>query len=235
LTRIRTVATHEIVSATFPRPAATERDELARALGRAIDTALGWFSFEAGRGRRPGIERASERGRAELSELCRDADLHPTVAERAELDREIEGVVRAFRGSPLYGLERPRSRLLLIDESVGVYAQPDYWDRASAFYEMKSYKASPPPPDLLLQIAFFHLAFPGFKGVLAGFDRHADPVTVHLAELPPPSEEERDRILGNAEAFGRAHGVEKVLEYVDVPVVRYRLPPGSPPTDPAPS
>lgn len=231
MTVVRTVATHEVVSSVFPRPV-REGDELAMAIGKAIDTALGKYSFEAGRGRRLRISAAVAIGLREFDELCRDADLHPPEPVRAGIEMEVQRVVRAFRGSVLYGLERPRSRLVLIDESVGVYAQPDYWDRSARFYEMKSYRAIPPPPDIALQVAIFQLAFPGFQAFLVGFDRHSDPVDVRIAEVPSPPEADRARALRSAFEVGRRTGREKVLEYIDVPVIRYRLPP-DPPTDPS--
>ncbi|MCI4357582.1 MAG: hypothetical protein L3J95_04345 [Thermoplasmata archaeon] len=223
------MATHEVVSATFPREV-TERDELGMAIGKAIDTALSRYSHEASRGRRPGVTAIVALGRAEFEELARDADLAIAAADRAEVERQISGVVRAFRSSVLFGLERPRSRLILIGETVGVYAQPDFWDRRSTFYEMKSYRAIPPSPAVALQVALFCLAFPGFRARLVGLDRHANPVSVLDDELPPPVEEERARILHLAFDFGLHHGTDKVLEFIDVPVVRYPLPPGSDPT-----
>ena len=163
-------------------------------------------------------------GSGEFDELCRDADLHPSESVRAGIEQEMLRVIRAFRGSVLFGLERPRSRLVLIGESVGVYAQPDYWDRSTSFYEMKSYRAIPPPPDVALQVAIFQLAFPGFRALLIGFDRHSDPVDVKIAEVPPPSEEERIQTLHLAHEVGLRNGREKVLEYIDVPVIRYPRP-----------
>jgi hypothetical protein len=225
MTGVRTVATHDVVSATFPR-VVTERDELGMAVGKAVDTAVSRYSHEASRGRRPGVAAIVALGRAEFEELARDADLVLTEADRAEVERQISGVVRAFRGSVLFGLERPRSRLILIGETVGVYAQPDFWDRRSAFYEMKSYRASPPSPEVTLQVALFCLAFPGFHARLVGLDRHANPVTVHVEEMAGPGEEEQARILRLAFEFGVEHGTDKVLEFIDAPVVRYALPPG---------
>ncbi|HEV2519772.1 MAG TPA: hypothetical protein VGX00_04020 [Thermoplasmata archaeon] len=224
MTRVRTVATHQVVSSTFPRPV-TEADELGMAIGKAIDTALGRYSHEASRGRRPGVAATVEFGMSEFDALRREADLVLAEALVIEVRREIEGVIRAFRGSVLFGLERPRSRLILIGEATGIYAQPDYWDRRHAFFEMKSYRAIPPPPDVALQMALFHLAFPGLRGSLVGFDRHADPVSVHLAEVPAPTPSERARLLRIAHRCALEIGVEKVLEYVDAPVVRYALPP----------
>lgn len=123
------------------------------------------------------------------------------------------------------GLARPRSRLILINERVGVYAQPDYWNGRDRFYEMKSYHALPMPPDVGLQMELFQLAFPGLRAFLACFDRHAVPVTTTIEEIPAPSPETADEVLKMAYQVGLEKGIDKVLEYVDNPVVRYAIPP----------
>ena len=219
------MATHDVVSAVFPREV-TERDEIGMAVGKAIDTALSRYSHEASRGRRPGVSAMVALGLEEFDELARDADLALAGTDRAEVERQLSGVVRAFRSSVLFGLERPRSRLILIGETVGVYAQPDFWDRRSTFYEMKSYRTVPPSPEVALQVALFSLAFPGLRAVLVGFDRHANPVAVRVGEVAAPDEGERDRILRLAFECATQHGTDKVLEFIDAPVVRYELPPG---------
>lgn len=222
MTVIRTLATYEVVQRTHPRPV-TERDELGMAVGRAIDAALSRYSHEAGQHRRPTVT-SMRRYAAELldTEL---ADAHvvlPPTDREKELGK-VAGVLQAFRKSELFGLSRPRSRLILINETIGVYAQPDYWDGRTTFYEMKSYRAVPPPPDVAMQLRFFQLAFPGLRGVLACFDRHAMPVETTLLPIPPIAEAEARETLRAAYRAGLENGQEKVLEYVDNPIVRYPL------------
>jgi hypothetical protein len=228
MTTVRTVATHQIVQRCFPRPAASEADELGMAVGRAIDEALARSNHEAGSGRPPtqtAMQRyAAERLEAELREI--DLTIAPPLREAT--DRAIHGVLRAFRGSALFGLPRPKSRLILVNERVGVYAQPDYFDRMQRFYEMKSYRAVPSPPDVALQLTYFQLAYPGWEGVLACFDRHAVPVTVSLLPVPPLAPAAAEEALRRALAVGEELGLPKVLQYVDNPIVRYSVPPGPP-------
>jgi hypothetical protein len=112
---------------------------------------------------------------------------------------------------------------VLVNELVGVYAQPDYWDGRANFYEMKSYLAFPPPPEVGLQLKLFQLAFPGVAAHLASFDRHHLPVRSQIDRLPTLTENEVKELLALALRVGLEHGVTKVLEYVDVPIIRYRL------------
>jgi hypothetical protein len=220
MTTIRAVAAHEVVRATYPRPV-TERDELGMATGTAIDSALSHFSYEFRQGRRPTATAANALAVDVLEQQLEEAALVPSPEDRARMVEEIAGVLRAFRKSELFGLIRPKSRLIVIDGRVGVYAQPDYWDGKSRFYEMKSYLAIPPPPDIALQVGLFQLAFPTCEGFLACFDRHAIPVTTTIAPVAPLTAPERSAILENAYQVALGSGLEKVLEYVDAPMVHY--------------
>ncbi len=186
MTTVRTVAAHEVVRATFPRPV-TEKDEIGMAVGKAIDGALSQYSHEFAQGRRPSRTAMNRVATDILDEELRDADLDLAADERERHCAAIGSVLQAFRQSEVMGLPRPKSRLILINERVGVYAQPDYWDGRGRFYEMKSYHADPIPPDVRLQVDLFQCAFPKFRAYLAWFDRHATPVSTTIQEISPLS------------------------------------------------
>lgn len=213
-----------MVAAHFPRPEPTDRDLMGMAAGRAIDSAMARLSHLAREGRRPTMA-AAERHLAELVDLeIHEAGLGPGPELREPMLAELRPLLRAFRKSPLLGLPRPRSRLVLINERVGVYAQPDYWDGRRRFFEVKSFRAIPPREDIRLQLELFQLAFPGLEAVLACFDRHAAPV-VEERWIPAPITPDRTRsVLAEAERVASEHGVVRVLEYVDNPIVRYSVP-----------
>lgn len=223
MTTVKTVAAHEVVRAAYPRPV-TERDEVGMAVGTAIDETLSRFSHEFGPSKRPTLTSMNAWASEILDRKLADADLHLTPADRAKQLEEIAGVLRAFRGSVVMGLSRPKSRMILINDQVGVYAQPDYWNARDRFYEMKSYYANPTPPDVRLQLQLFQCAFPGFRAFLACFDRHAMPVVPIIEEVPPIEPDALGEVLRLAYRTGLAEGTEKVLEYVDNPIVRYSLP-----------
>lgn len=220
------IPAHEIVQRTYPRPP-REQDEVAKAVGKAIDGALSKFSYDFRQGRRP----TATAIRA-LSERLLDDELEAAATEVSPGDREkvlkqVGGVLQAFRRSELFGLPRPRTRIILIHSEVGVYAQPDYWDGKSRIFEMKSYRAIPPPPDVELQLRLFHLAYPRFESFLVCFNRHTDPVETSSLRILPPTETEAAQTLRLAYDLGRQHGEEKVLEYLDEPTVHYPLPPAA--------
>ncbi len=222
MTTIRTIPAYEVVQRTYPRPP-REEDEVGKAVGRAIDGTLSHFSHEYRQGRRPTGTAMRSFGEALLDEELASAALALSAPGRAALLEQVHGSVQAFRKSPAFGLSRPKSRVILIDDRVGVYAQPDYWDGRGRFYEMKSYRAIPPPPDVQLQLRLFQLAFPRFESVLLCLDRRARPVEMSTLTVPPPTPEEALATLRTAFALGEEHGEPKVLEYVEGPFVPYRL------------
>lgn len=221
MTMVRTLATHEVVRHLYPREPATEVEEIARATGKAVDHALSQWSHLHRQNLRPTAASISRAARETLEEELRDADVVPTAEQRELALRQITGVLQAFRKSPLFGLSRPRSHLLLIDGDVGVYAQPDFWDPSRCFYEMKTFRAVPPSAEVALQVNLFQLAFPGLVSYLACFDRYRDPVETTIAEVPPLSRERVKELLAQARRIGQEIGQEKVLEYIDLQKVAY--------------
>ncbi len=220
MTTIKTVAAHEIVRRAFPRPP-TERQEFGMAVGKAIDSTLSRYSHQFDRGLRPTVGAMSRFATTTLEEELRDIDLPVETPEKAAAQAQITAVLQAFRKTEVFGLPRPKTRMVLIDELVGVYTQPDYWDRKSRFYEMKSYRAVPPPPDVGLQLRLFQLGFAGFEGFLLCVNRHATPPDVTITPVLPMTEAESAETLGQALKIGLEIGTSKVLEFIDSPVVRY--------------
>ncbi|MGD0249542.1 MAG: hypothetical protein ABSB97_01430 [Thermoplasmata archaeon] len=223
MTTIYTIPAHEIVQRTYPRPL-HEEDEVKIAVGRAIDGSLSHFSHEFRQGRRPTVTAMRTYAESLLTEELLEVTEAPSSSERADLLEAVNQSVMAFRKTPAFGLPRPKSRVILINNQVGVYAQPDYWDGTGRFYEMKSYRAIPPPPDIALQLRLFQLAFPRFESVLLCIDRHAKPIETSSLVVPPPTAEETLTVLRQAFQLGREHGQPKVLEYVEGPLVYYDLP-----------
>jgi len=226
MTRVRMIPAYEIVQRTYPRPP-REQDEVAMAVGKAIDGALSSFSHEFRQGRKPTATAMRTLAERLLDEGLEDAGVALPVVDREKISKQLSGSLQAFRRSELFGLSRPRTRIVLIQNEVGVYAQPDYWDGNSRFYEMKSYHAIPPPPDVELQLRLFQLAYPRFESILFCIDRHSDPVETTSLVLPPPTEAEATRALRLAYDLGRQFGQEKVLEYLEEPTLHYPIPVGS--------
>jgi hypothetical protein len=223
MTTIKTVAAHEVVRSAYPRPV-SEADEVGMAVGKAIDATLSRYSHDFAQGRRPTRTAMNEMATAIFDEELQDAGLPLPPDDRGKQLAAVSGVLQAFRRSEVMGLARPKSRMILINNRVGIYAQPDYWDGRERFYEMKSYHASPTPPDIVLQVQLFQCAFPNLRGFLAWFDRHALPVTTTIEEVPALGPSDAARVLLLAYRTALEKGVEKVLEYIDSPLVSYAVP-----------
>ncbi len=220
---IRTIPVHEVVRRVYPRPPPEEKDHIAMAIGRAIDGVLAQFGYEQRQGRHPTASAMRRYGGTLLDDALEEAAVEVPAPERERLLDRLGAVLQAYRKTEIAGLPRPKTHVIVIDGLVGVYAQPDYWDGKRRFYEMKSFRAIPPPPDVALQVRLFQLAFPGFEAVLLCLNRHADPVETTSAVIPPPKDEETVEALRQAYRVGREFGEEKVLQYVEGPFVHYSL------------
>jgi len=223
MTTIRTLPVHEIVQRTYPRPPPQEKDEVAMAVGRAIDGALTQFGHEFRQGRRPTATAMRALAESLLDGALEEAAVTITHPEKAKTLTQLHGVLQAYRRSEIFGLARPRTHVIVINARVAVYAQPDYWDGRARFFEMKSYPAIPPPPEVALQVRLFQLAFPQFQAVLVCINRHATPVETTSAVIPPPTPEESGAALRLAFDLGDRFGQEKVLEYMQGPFVHYTI------------
>jgi hypothetical protein len=205
MTTLRTIPAHEIVQRTYPRPPPEEKDRVAMAVGKAIDGCLTQFGYEFRQGRRPTATAMRVVAESLLGEGLEEAAVEIPPGEKEKI------------------LVQPRTRVIVIDGRVGVYAQPDYWDGKARFFEMKSFLAIPPPPDVALQVRLFQLAFPQFEAVLLCINRHSQPVEVASTVIPFPTSEEVATALRLAYDLGVQFGVEKVLEYMQGPFVHYTL------------
>jgi hypothetical protein len=220
MTTVRTIAAHDVVQHLHPRPV-TERDELGMIVGLVIDSTLSTCSHDARLGRRTTSASLVRGATEQFDRAVADADLPISPEDRTVSLDQVAGVLKAFRASPIFGLLRPKSRLILINGEIGVYAQPDFWDGRSRFFEMKSYRPVPIPPDIATQLQLFQLAFPGFEALLIGFARHALPVETTIQRIPPVGAQDQDRVLRVALTVGRVKGLTTVLEYVDHPIIPY--------------
>jgi hypothetical protein len=224
MSTMRMIATHEVVERSYPRPPPTEPDLISMAVGKAIDGTLSYLGHQARMGRKPTSTAMRSYGEGLLDDALAESAVQVDPAAREQILTQLRAVLQAFRQSELFGLSRPRTRVIRINGRVGVYAQPDYWDGKGRFFEMKSYRAIPPRPEVALQLRLFQLAFPKFEAVLFCINRHSTPVATSSAVVPPPTPEEATETLQSCFRLGLEFGAEKVAEYVEGPFVDYRLP-----------
>jgi len=224
MTTLRTLAVHDIVQRAYPRPPPEEKDEVAMATGRAIDGVLTELAYELRQGRRPGGSAMVARAGTILDDALADAAVTIPPEERERILTQVRGTLKAYRDSEIFGLARPRTRVIVIGNRVGIYAQPDFWDGRRRFFELKSYRAIPMPTDVALQMRLFQLAYPGFESVLLCLNRHTTPVEVTSARIPPPTEAEGAAAIRLAYDLALEFGEEKVREYMVGPFLPYDAP-----------
>jgi hypothetical protein len=99
--RLRTIPVHEVVRRTFPRPPPEDKDHVAMAVGRTIDGTLAQFGHEYRVGRRPTATAMRRFGTTLLEESLREEAVEVSTAERTRILEELDGVLQAYRRSPL--------------------------------------------------------------------------------------------------------------------------------------
>ena len=100
MTVLRTIAVHEIVQRTYPRPVRPE-DELGMVVGRAIDGTQSHFSHEFRQGRRPTATAMRTYGESLLREELAQAALEPSRSEERRVGKECVQPCRS-RWSPYH-------------------------------------------------------------------------------------------------------------------------------------
>jgi hypothetical protein len=81
----------------------------------------------------------------------------------------------AYKETPIYrnSLLRPKTRVVVINNAIGVYMQPDFYDPLNdVFYEVKSYPLRKDEymfKRLCYQVRLYQLAYPKSKAVAVGF------------------------------------------------------------------
>jgi hypothetical protein len=127
--------------------------------------------------------------------------------------------LEAFRGTEIYewfGFRYVtiKPRLILIGDSLGVYAQPDL--KAvddSAIYDIKTMDLQSAPREfekVRLQMRIFQLAFPGAKAIILCIPYDHDKITT--IELEPLTYEDAKSLLPELEKFCIEHGKEEKVE-----------------------
>ncbi len=113
-------------------------------------------------------------------------------------------MLEAFQRTPAFGLLRPKTGLVVIDESIGMYVQPDFYD-GDSIYEVKSFNPAK-TRYAYYQVRLFQLGYPDSEAVLVGFDGEAlDPIIIRINKM---DEEDRNGIVRDVAEFGSSNGIE---------------------------
>lgn len=111
----------------------------------------------------------------------------------------------AFKSTPAFGLLRPKTRLIVIDDLVGIYVQPDFYDGEN-IYEVKTF--DPRGVNYVkYQVRLFQLGYPGSKAILIGFDKATNkPI---ILTIDPINDMDKNEILRNALSYGLINGIDE--------------------------
>jgi hypothetical protein len=107
----------------------------------------------------------------------------------------------AYKQTPIYrnSLLRPKTRVVVINDTIGVYMQPDFYDPCSdTFYEVKSYPLRKDEymfKRLCYQVKLYQLAYPKSKAVAVGFCNGNGNNGYELLELPSLTPREKLQLL----------------------------------------
>lgn len=122
--------------------------------------------------------------------------------------------INAFKKSVLYEnmLLRDRTRIVTINDDVGIYAQPDFVDYAdNVIYEMKSFSLKPLPEYVRKQVRIFQLAYPNFNTVIIGFPRNEEYIKPQIVKLTDPKERTKKILLKKLYRYAMEYG--KNIDY----------------------
>jgi hypothetical protein len=141
----------------------------------------------------------------------------------------------AYKQTPIYkhSLLRPKTRVIVINDAVGVYMQPDFYDLCTdTFYEVKSYPLRKDEymfKRLCYQIKLYQLAYPKSKAVAVGFGNGGNCSNdsyngYELLELPSLTPREKLQLLKEIMEAVRTKSVDDIqVQEEDVAVVLNRV------------
>ncbi len=169
-------------------------DPFALALGRAFDIASAEYSFFVAIGEGDPAEKALD---VFESEFIRAYGSRTEAKKARELGAEL---LKAYRRAGLLKYMRPRTRTIVINDRVAVFAQPDLAG-GGYFIELKTFDIDPNNIPLYVkkQLEVFQLAFPGYRPVIHAFEWRSGTITHRRIE---PDIKPDERLLTELYEFG---------------------------------
>jgi hypothetical protein len=127
-----------------------------------------------------------------------------TQEQLQQILQQASLMLLAYKQTPIYkqSLLRPKTRIVVINDTIGVYMQPDFYDPCSdTFYEVKSYPLRKDEymfKRLCYQVKLYQLAYPKSKAVAVGFcngNGSNNGYDYELLELPSLTPREKLQLL----------------------------------------
>ncbi len=149
--------------------------------------------------------------------LKSEFEINDIVVDKSEMRKYYAmgwKFINAFKKSVLYEnmLLRDRTRIIIINDEVGIYAQPDFVDyEKEVIYEMKSFSLKPLPEYVRKQVRVFQLAYPKFNTVIIGFPRNDEYIKPQTVKLMEQKERTKKILLKKLYKYATVHG--KNIDY----------------------
>lgn len=221
---LKRIATHQFVRYRFPSRIPKKLYMLG--YGRAFDRAVKTLA----------ATRSLEKAEMKFFEsFMKDAIVKQCIEQgMVSMDEVRWNALRgfeAFMKTELYsqyriGYSVPKPRIILIDDSYAVFAQPDFKSIDNgAIIDVKVFdpnKASKEERERVeLEMRVFQLAYPGAKAVIMGFPYGEEYDTPRSLELPPLSPSEATLLLGMLKSFCAESGSYETIDLPKYEVVCY--------------
>jgi hypothetical protein len=189
-----TVPAYSIVNLKYP---ITVGNPIGIAFGYAFDRALLECNYY-------GLSVAStlQYFKGEFIRMLNGYSSSITQEQLQQILQQASMMLLAYKQTPIYrnSLLRPKTRVVVINDTIGVYMQPDFYDPCTdTFYEVKSYPLRKDEymfKRLCYQVKLYQLAYPKSKAVAVGFcNGNGSNSGYELLELPSLTPRERLQLL----------------------------------------
>jgi hypothetical protein len=198
-TVIKTLPSYSIVNYKYP---ITTDNPIGIAFGYAFDRALLERNYH-------GLSVAStlQYFKGEFIRMLNGHSSSNNITQEQLLQQILQQasmMLLAYKQTPIYRdlLLRPKTRVVVINDTIGVYMQPDFYDPCTdVFYEVKSYPLKKDEymfKRLCYQVKLYQLAYPKSKAVAVGFcngNGNGNGYGYELLELPSLTPREKLQLL----------------------------------------
>jgi hypothetical protein len=156
-----------------------------------------------------------------------------TQEQLQQILQQASMMLLAYKQTPIYhnSLLRPKTRVVVINNAIGVYMQPDFYDPCTdTFYEVKSYPLRKDEymfKRLCYQVKLYQLAYPKSKAVAVGFcngNGSNNGYGYELLELPSLTPREKLQLLQEIMEAVRTKSIDDMqVQEEDVAAVLNRV------------
>jgi hypothetical protein len=224
-TIIKTLPSYSLVNYKYP---ITEDNPTGIAFGYAFDRSLLECNYH-----KLSVASTLQYFKGEFIRMLNGYSNSITQERLQQILQQASMMFLAYKQTPIYrnSLLRPKTRVVVINNAIGVYMQPDFYDPLNdVFYEVKSYPLRKDEymfKRLCYQVKLYQLAYPKSKAVAVGFcngNGNGNGYGYELLELPSLTPRERLQLLQEIIEAVRTKSIDDMqVQEEDVAVVLNRV------------